>query len=82
MRRIGFQSQPRQIFQENLCQNTPTEHGAGRVAQVVECLHSTRNAVIGNPSTAKIKLSTHINCTNYGVAVIFTYMHTPTLHAS
>jgi hypothetical protein len=46
IRSIRVQSQPRQIFQENLSQKTPTQSGAGRVAQMVECLHSTLNALI------------------------------------
>jgi hypothetical protein len=39
VRRIMIQSQLRQKVWENLSQKHPTQNRAGRVDQVVECLH-------------------------------------------
>jgi hypothetical protein len=56
IRRVTIQSQPLtdvEIVQETLSQNYPTQNNAGRVAQVVESLHSKCEALSLNPSTTK-----------------------------
>jgi hypothetical protein len=47
-----IQSQQRQIVWETVSQKYSTQKRVGRVAQVVECLHSKHEALSSNPSSA------------------------------
>jgi hypothetical protein len=55
IRRMTVQSQPRQRVHKTLSQKYSTQKSVGKVAQVVEHLHSNHEDLSSKPSTAKKK---------------------------